>query len=387
MNKFIIIAIIVIIIGVFAYSSYDTYFSYSNWDTLGGNFDRQGYSSSSFIKNNLLWKKPILGNYDEYAGVAIHDNVVYASGKEMAGGSGFLKTYAIDIETGNLIWTANTGGSDDTPTYYNGKIFVQSYTNDNHLWCLDAKTGSVVWSFETPILYSSQLYSGSPAIDTNRNNVITQANGIIYSVDIDTGAEVWEVHLNAQTANTPTYYDDKIYTPYRNGFKCLDASDGSTIWSADLGGCWDAAPMFTNGKMYFGSFDYIACFNPSNGNIYWKYTLNTDRIYTTMAYDPSTGYVFAGGLNGRLYALDSNSGDLKWYYDTGGDIYSSPAVASGYIYFGSHDHYIYCLKTYSGEMVWRYQTEGRIFSQMAISSGILIIGSDDWNLYALGELS
>jgi outer membrane protein assembly factor BamB len=47
------------------------------------------------------------------------------------------------------------------------------------------------------------------------------------------------------------------------------------------------------------------------------------------------------------YALNAQTGDLIWKYQTGGLIYSSPAVADGVLYVGSYDHNIYAIGSLS----------------------------------------
>ena len=34
---------------------------------------------------------------------------------------------------------------------------------------------------------------------------------------------------------------------------------------------------------------------------------------------------------------------LKWKFETGGSVYSSPAVVDGMVYFGSNDNYLYAV--------------------------------------------
>ena len=39
-----------------------------------------------------------------------------------------------------------------------------------------------------------------------------------------------------------------------------------------------------------------------------------------------------------MYALDAASGGKLWEFETGGDIYSSPAVVGGTVFVGSYDN-------------------------------------------------
>jgi hypothetical protein len=53
------------------------------------------------------------------------------------------------------------------------------------------------------------------------------------------------------------------------------------------------------------------------------------------------GVVYAGSLDGKVYALDAFSGALTCSYVASGPVVSSPAVAGGIVYAGSYDHLVY----------------------------------------------
>ena len=75
--------------------------------------------------------------------------------------------------------------------------------------------------------------------------------------------------------------------------------------------------------------------------------------------------------------------DLKWSYATGGEVYSSPAVANGVVYVGSYDHNVYALKASTGAKLWSYRTRDRVDSSPAVANGVVYVGSWDHNVYAL----
>ena len=46
-----------------------------------------------------------------------------------------------------------------------------------------------------------------------------------------------------------------------------------------------------------------------------------------------------------MYAADAATGALRWIYQTGAGVYSSPVVSDGVVYVGSGDSYLYALDT------------------------------------------
>ena len=70
--------------------------------------------------------------------------------------------------------------------------------------------------------------------------------------------------------------------------------------------------------------------------------------------------VFVGLRDGRLLALDKETGTLHWEFQTGDLVYGSPAVHKGVVYIGSGDHELYALDALTGEVRWSRKTGGRV---------------------------
>jgi len=103
------------------------------------------------------------------------------------------------------------------------------------------------------------------------------------------------------------------------------------------------------------------------------------------------GIVYVGTGNGNIYALDAQSGELRWKFHTGNVVHASPAVANGTVYVGSWDSYFYAIDALTGQQRWRFKTgeDPVIFNQVGIQSsvvvadGLVYFGCRDSNLYAL----
>jgi outer membrane protein assembly factor BamB len=68
------------------------------------------------------------------------------------------------------------------------------------------------------------------------------------------------------------------------------------------------------------------------------------------------GKLFVASVdNHRLYALDSESGEILWDYTAGGRIDSPPSIYKGMVLFGSADGWVYSLLAENGDLVWRYR--------------------------------
>ena len=73
-------------------------------------------------------------------------------------------------------------------------------------------------------------------------------------------------------------------------------------------------------------------------------------VESPMSIDPFAALmsIYVGSMDGKIYALDGATGIKKWEYETGGEVYSSPAIGpNGTVYVGSNDGKIYALASES----------------------------------------
>ena len=93
--------------------------------------------------------------------------------------------------------------------------------------------------------------------------------------------------------------------------------------------------------------------------------------------------IIFGSKDSYVYALYPN-GTLKWKYETGQPIFSTPAIsADGTIYIASCDWYLYALRS-DGSLKWRFSLQDLSFSSPVIASnGTIYIGTPEGKLFAV----
>ena len=115
------------------------------------------------------------------------------------------------------------------------------------------------------------------------------------------------------------------------------------------------------------------------GTVRWTYNTG-DAIVSSPAV--ADGTVYIGSYNSKVYALDAATGHVRWTYTTGGSVGSGPAVAGGTVYVGSDDDKVYALDAATGRVRWAYTTGGWVDSTPAVSGGTVYVGSG-LGVYAL----
>lgn len=139
-----------------------------------------------------------------------------------------------------------------------------------------------------------------------------------------------------------------------------------------------SSPVVRDGLVYFGCNDgKVYCLNSSTGETVWNFTTGA-AVRSSAAV--VAGRMYIGSTDSWVYCLNATTGELIWSYKTGYYVDSSPAVADGRLYIGSWDHKFYCLDAYTGAYIWSYHIGCNIDdSSPAVVDGRVYVGSYNYN--------
>lgn len=97
--------------------------------------------------------------------------------------------------------------------------------------------------------------------------------------------------------------------------------------------------------------------------------------------------LYVGCSGGNVYAVDAESGNEQWRFETGDAVWSSPTVVNGTVYIGSYDGNVYALDAADGTKQWEYHVGGTVRSSPTVVNGTLYVGSDDGTVFAIDTTS
>jgi outer membrane protein assembly factor BamB len=261
-------------------------------------------------------------------------------------GSGDGHIYAVDARTGTLRWSFKTGDVvHSSPTISDGTLYAGSW--DTFFYALNAATGELKWKFKTGEDPKTHLMTGIPGSAAVANGTVyfgcRDAN--FYALDANTGALKWKVPNDGSwVIASPAVADGVVYytTSDSHRFQALDANSGKILYWLPTGVYSFSSPAIAGSRAYFGTFDgqlhvvdlekraYAGAFaTPGftvNGPRYLGAdgALNADKIWTGDTLDD-----MIVNIRTKLFSL--------------GSILSSPAVQDGVVYFGSVDGKLYAL--------------------------------------------
>lgn len=264
-----------------------------------------------------------------------------------------------------------------------GTIYIGGDDKKVHALQDNGDTYTVKWTFTT-----GGYIRSSPVIAPDGTIYVGALNGRLYALR-DDGSEatlLWSFSTGCSIYSSPALAaDGTIYVGAMNGRLYALHPDGTLKWSVDLSQAISYSSPAVNGSMiYVGTAgnSLIAVQDQGEaGVIQWAYQTG-GKIFSSPAVD-AAGRIYIGSDDNHLHAVAADGTPL-WTYRTGGDVRSSPAIdAAGVLYVGSKDGHLYAINP-DGTLKWKYHTNGEIWSSPAINcEGTVYIGSTDMYLYAI----
>ena len=207
----------------------------------------------------------------------------------------------------------------------------------------------------------------------------------------------WRYDSNLTLNLTPAFDNDRIYLPLSGGtIVSLKAHQGQLVWRSEMGGEISASPAADQRGVYVATetgkpqsgtrraTGALRVLGREGGVTLWMRTLAMPlRGALTLA----NGTLFGGGVDGKVYAFKSGTGEAIWSFDYGSPINSQPVVSASRVYVGTEDGNLLALDETTGKLLWRYRTRGAVRGPVANGNDIVYFGSGDGYVYAVNATS
>ena len=234
-------------------------------------FNEKGTILNFDNNKKLIWKNNIYSKSKKKQNPILY---FAANKKTLVVADSIANYYALNIDTGDLLWSKNSIAPFNSQVkIFNDKFFVIDF--ENILRCFSIKDGKEIWNFKTEKSFIKSQQKLSYIISKNKV-VFINTLGDLSSVDIETGNLVWQ---------TPTQ-SSSIYENY------------FSLKNSDL--------VVENNTIYFSNNqNEFFAINEDNGIIKWKQTLNSNLRPTIVE-----GLVFTITLEGYLAVIDARNGNI-----------------------------------------------------------------------------
>ena len=154
------------------------------------------------------------------------------------------------------------------------------------------------------------------------------------------------------------------------------------VWHFDAEQLLEFSPIVVRSTVYVMSNDAkVFALNSETGNVKWK-----RRIGNLSASAPAFAHkrLYVTTLEpGQAVALNSKTGKVEWRRALPGRSESSPVVQGGRVFFGAESGEVFALDEKSGKIAWQTPTGGNVKAGPALHDGTLFVGNYAGEMYAL----
>lgn len=206
----------------------------------------------------------------------------------------------------------------------------------------------------------------------------------------------WKFETKKAIYSTPVSDDDNIYIGSDDGnLYCLNLKNGNKIWSYSCGQAIKSTPAIYKGSVIVSTSDgRVVSLDKIKGTKKWEFKSKREKRldiwdYYTASPIVNNNTIYWGCGEGVFYALDANSGKVKWERSAGSIIHGDAVYDNERVYFGDFKGNFYAY-SHSGELKWKFKALGSQYFPNAefqrgalLHEGVLYIGCRDYNIYAI----
>ncbi|MCG9126092.1 PQQ-like beta-propeller repeat protein [Candidatus Poribacteria bacterium] len=136
------------------------------------------------------------------------------------------------------------------------------------------------------------------------------------------------------------------------------------LWTFKVEDMIESTVTIYDGTVYVAALDgKLHALNAETGKSKWKYDAKAPIKSSPSISD---GVIYFGDENGIFHAVDIKTQKKKWLYTTEGEIVSSANFIDNRVLFGSYDGFLYCLNMNSGDLIWKFETEGNVHATPSV---------------------
>ncbi len=208
----------------------------------------------------------------------------------------------------------------------------------------------------------------------------------ITAYDTQTLQPRWSALATLQT-NEPTWVDNKLLVGSSLGLYALDVETGETLWHFS-NGAHLFSPSVKDGIAYVASINgTLYALVADSGQLIWQKRISNGWIYPPAIIG---NRLISGGQDGAIQAIDMANGELHWRYDVGQELVFRPvATHSGSVIVTTFAGKVFAIDGLSGQLRWQQQHSVASFSPV-VSQGLIYLSGYDNQLRVLesdkGEL-
>lgn len=308
----------------------------------------EGTLSAFSTGGAMIWSRNLTPSRDKPTDAA-GGGLAYNNGKLFVT-TGFGLLEAVDPKTGKQLWEQRLEAiGSGTPTVYGDLVYLVS--GDEKGWAINTETGKVIWQVNSVPAVTNVQTPSAPAVN-DRLVVFPFGSGELQATFRRGGLRLWDagvagerlgraVNKIGDISGDPVISGSTVYAANHSGrLVALDIETGERRWTAEEGAL---SPVWPTGNSVFLVSDQnkLVRLNSSDGSPIWKIVLPLfvkDKPKKQASLFSHFGPILAGGKlvvassDGYLRTFEPTSGALVNTTEIPGGAASNPVVVGGTLF-------------------------------------------------------
>jgi outer membrane protein assembly factor BamB len=172
--------------------------------------------------------------------------------------------------------------------------------------------------------------------------------------------------------SSPLFEDRTIYVCTITGrIFALNSFQKRMKWHLNVGSPLVSSPLVHNGILVAATYDswikdtsfigknFVLGLSIEDGRQIWRYEIPGDIFSSPCLIDDMV--IVIGSIKKGIHAIDAYSGNVRWVFETDGEVWSSASYNGKEIFIGSDDGFLYCLDI-DGKLLWKAKLNGKVRS-------------------------
>ena len=305
-------------------------------------FDNKGSILKFDQSSKLIWKK----NYYKKTEKKQKPILSFASNEKiLVVVDNFAKYYALNIKTGELLWSKrNSAPFNSQIKIYKDKFFVTDF--DNILKCFSIKDGKELWNVTTETTFIKSQKKLSLVI-LGKKIYFNNSIGDISAVDVNSGNLIWQTPTQSsaiyesafllKTSDLVADAESILLSNNKNEFFSINSNNGVLNWKQKINS--NLRPAIVDNLLFTVTMEgFLIVVESSTGNIirvtnvFDKFKSNKKNKIKPVGFLVGTSNIYLTTSNGRLIIIDILSGKSSLILKIDNEKISRPFILNENLY-------------------------------------------------------
>jgi outer membrane protein assembly factor BamB len=219
--------------------------------------------------------------------------------------------------------------------------------------------------------------SGSPLV-ADAILLIGNLRGELHAVNVWNGKRIGWVALGEAIHGAPVIDGSLVIVPLANTRESLVAFDlfnGKPRWKQQYGDIEVSLLLYDQKLFLANTAGFFFCADRATGVEKWRFEIPDNTKLKGIRSSPAadSSIVVFGADDGSLYALDAQTGKMRWKHGSDAPVVAAPAIAAGRVVVGNLHGLVRALDLLSGRLLWTYAAGAPVFGHTLMVDDLAVV--------------